>query len=248
MSEVATSSELLAARDVVHRYGGVLALNGVSITVRRGDFVAILGSNGAGKSTFGSILAGLFSPTGGEVRLAGKPAGGRRGMIAGGVALVPEGRRLFGQLSVSENLLLGGYGAKRSASEIARKIEEVRELLPVAIREDMSRPAAMLSGGEQQMLAIARAIMTDPRVLIIDEPSMGLAPILVEKVYEVLSELHHRGVAIVLIEQIATLALHHANSILILDRGREAYAGSPTGEAASRAIVEGYVGTGNRVV
>lgn len=247
MSEVAKGSELLAARDVVHRYGGVLALKGVSISVRSGDFVAILGSNGAGKSTFGSILAGLFAPTKGEVRLAGKPASGRKGMIAGGVALVPEGRRLFGQLSVSENLLLGGYGAKRSASEIATKMEAVRELLPVAIHEDMSRPAAMLSGGEQQMLAIARALMTDPKVLIIDEPSMGLAPILVEKVYEVLSELHRRGVAIVLIEQIATLALRHANSILVLDRGREVYAGSPSSEDAARAIVEGYVGQGHRV-
>lgn len=246
MSEVEKDLELLAARDVVHRYGGVLALNGVSISVRSGNFVAILGSNGAGKSTFGSILAGLFAPTGGEVRLAGRPAGGRKGMIAGGVALVPEGRRLFGQLSVAENLLLGGYGANRSASDIATRMEAVRELLPVAIREDMSRPAAMLSGGEQQMLAIARALMTDPKVLIIDEPSMGLAPILVEKVYEVLSELHRRGVAIVLIEQIATLALRHANSILVLDRGREVYAGSPSGEAAGRAIVEGYVGKGQR--
>lgn len=242
MSEVEKGRDLLVARDVVHRYGGVLALDGVSITVRAGDFVAILGSNGAGKSTFGSILAGMFPPTRGQITLAGQTVRGRGGMIAGGVALVPEGRRLFGQLSVSENLLLGGYGAKRPAAQIARQMDVVRELLPTAIREDMSRPAAMLSGGEQQMLAIGRALMTEPKILIIDEPSMGLAPILVEKVYEVLANLHRQGVAVVLIEQIATLAIRHANSILVLDRGREIYSGDPNGAEAGRAIVEGYVG------
>jgi branched-chain amino acid transport system ATP-binding protein len=234
-----------SVRGLTHRYGGVLALNDVSLEIGKGRFVSVLGSNGAGKSTLANILAGLIAPTRGEVTAGGERIG-RHGALTRGVRLVPEGRRLFGQLTVAENLLLGGYGAGASDAEIKRRMPAILDGLPKVIRENPSRVAATLSGGEQQMLAIGRALMAEPETLIIDEPSMGLAPILIAQVYSVLARLHQSGVTIVLFEQMATHAVKHADLLVILDRGRVVYSGAPQGEAALAALAEGYIGGGDK--
>ena len=232
---------MLSARNIVHRYGGVLALNDVSLEVSRGEFVSVLGANGAGKTTLGLIMSGAMAPTAGEVAYERSPAG-VRDKPAPGLSIVPEGRRLFGQLTVRENLLLGGYGAGASDMEIRDRMKEVLAGLPKALREDPGRFAATLSGGEQQMLAIGRALMAQPRALIIDEPSMGLAPILIEQVYAVLSRLRREGVTIVLFEQMATQAVRHSDRLVVLDRGRVVYEGSPRSDAAGAALLAGYIG------
>ena len=231
----------LSARGIVHRYGGVLALDNVSLDIGRGQFVSVLGTNGAGKSTLGLILSGAIAPSKGTV-LNGEERPAPRDKLMAGVALVPEGRRLFGQLTVRENLLLGGYGAGVPENEAKSLMEEVLGGLPKALREDPSRFAATLSGGEQQMLAIGRALMARPKVLIIDEPSMGLAPILIEQVYSVLRRLHRADTTIVLMEQMATHAVRHSDMLIVLERGRIVYQGAPQGDAANAALIAGYIG------
>lgn len=239
--KVSPEAPMLSARNIVHRYGGVLALNDVSLDVSRGEFVSVLGANGAGKTTLGLIMSGAMAATSGEVACDGSPAG-RREKPLPGVSIVPEGRRLFGQLTVRENLLLGGYGAGASDAEMRERMDEILATLPKALRDDPGRFAATLSGGEQQMLAIGRALMARPRVLIIDEPSMGLAPILIEQVYAVLSRLRREGVTIVLFEQMATQAVRHSDRLVVLERGRVAYMGSPRDAAAGAALLAGYIG------
>lgn len=238
----ANRASALSARNIVHRYGGVLALDGVSLDIEQGSFVSVLGANGAGKSTLAMILSGLLTPSSGQVITAGGAPLTEGGGMANHISLVPEGRRLFGQLSVRENLLLGGYAAGASKAEIARRMELVMQGLPRAVRDNADRASVTLSGGEQQMLAIGRALMAEPRVLIIDEPSMGLAPILIKQVYEVLARLHREGVTILLMEQMATNAVRHSDRMIILDRGRVVYSGSPKGDAATAALVSGYIG------
>ncbi|BCH21709.1 branched-chain amino acid ABC transporter ATP-binding protein/permease [Mesorhizobium sp. L-8-3] len=238
--EVPAALPVLSAQDVLHRYGGVLALDKVSVDIGRGSFVSVLGANGAGKSTLAMILSGLIHPSAGKVAANGAPLNGSAREQR--ISLVPEGRRLFGQLSVRENLLLGGYAAGASREEIATRVKAVAEGLPKAVRDDLGRAAATLSGGEQQMLAIGRALMAEPQTLIIDEPSMGLAPILIKQVYEQLAELHGKGVTILLMEQMATNAVRHSDRMIILDRGRVVYSGPPTGDEANAALVSGYIG------
>ncbi len=238
--DAAAALPVLSAQDVQHRYGGVLALDNVSVDIGKGSFVSVLGSNGAGKSTLAMILSGLMHPSAGKVSANGAPLNGSAREQR--ISLVPEGRRLFGQLSVRENLLLGGYAAGASREEIAARIKVVAGRLPKAVRDDLGRAAATLSGGEQQMLAIGRALMAEPQTLIIDEPSMGLAPILIKQVYEQLADLHDKGVTILLMEQMATNAVRHSDRMIILDRGRVVYSGPPTGDEANAALVSGYIG------
>ena len=234
----------VAVKDIVHRYAGVLALNGVSLEVPSGTFTAVLGPNGAGKSTLAQILCGVLRPTRGTVNVDGVPRlkRSRRAFVEDGVVLVPEGRRLFGQLSVKENLILGAYGARCKGPEMQRRLEQTLELMPKAVQIGQDRAAATLSGGEQQMLAVGRAIMAAPRVVVLDEPSLGLAPILIDKVYEVLAKLHESGVTVVVIEQIAAHAMRFAKSLTVLDRGSIVYSGSATDSAAEEALKVGYLG------
>jgi branched-chain amino acid transport system ATP-binding protein len=239
-----TTGGSVAVKDIVHRYAGVLALNGVSLDVQAGTFTAVLGPNGAGKSTLAQILCGVLRPTKGTVSVDGVPRvkRSRRAFVEDGVVLVPEGRRLFGQLSVKENLILGAYGARANSIETQRRLEQTLELMPKAVQIGQDRAAATLSGGEQQMLAVGRAIMAAPRVVVLDEPSLGLAPILIDKVYEVLAKLHESGVTVVVIEQIAAHAMRHAKSLTVLDRGSIVYSGSATDKAAEEALKVGYLG------
>ncbi len=231
--------------DITHRYEGVLALDRVSVDVEGGSFTAILGPNGAGKSTLAMIMGGMLRPVSGVVRVGGKPRSDvGRGFNRLGIALVPEGRRLFPTLTVEENLLLGGYGAGLPGAAIKRTRAEVLEFLP-ELREHVLKPAGILSGGEQQIVAVARALMARPTMLILDEPSLGLAPKMVDRVYEIISGLNRTGVAIIVVEQIATHALRYASRMVILEQGRAHFSGPITDEAASEALRVGYFGHGS---
>ncbi len=234
----------IVVADVVHRYAAVLALNGVSLDVPAGSFTTVLGPNGAGKSTLAQVLCGVLRPTQGRVEvdgvLQGKPAG--KGFIGQGVVLVPEGRRLFGQLSCRENLVLGAYGAGCGRTETQARLERTLALMPRSVQDGQERAAATLSGGEQQMLALGRAMMAAPRAIVMDEPSLGLAPILIDKVYEVLAQLNRQGVTVVVIEQVAAHAMRHAGAMTVLDRGTVAYSGSVTDASARQALQAGYLG------
>jgi len=244
MADSARSGGRIVVTHIVHRYAAVLALNGVSLDVPAGSFTTVLGPNGAGKSTLAQILCGVIQPTGGTVEIDGvaqtKLAG--RAFIEQGVVLVPEGRRLFGQLSCRENLVLGAYGAGCNRAETQRRLAETLELMPQRVQDGQDRAAATLSGGEQQMLALGRAMMAKPRTIVMDEPSLGLAPILIDKVYDVLGKLNATGVTVVVIEQVAAHAMRHARSMTVLDRGAVAYSGSVTDASAAQALQVGYLG------
>jgi branched-chain amino acid transport system ATP-binding protein len=234
----------LSLERIVHRYDAVLALDGVSLQVEPRSFTTVLGPNGAGKSTLAKILCGVLQPTSGTVRVDGVAQGkpGRRAFIDQGVVLVPEGRRLFGQMSIRENLVLGAFGARCDAGQTQQRLDRTLALMPQRVRENTRRAAATLSGGEQQMLALGRAMMAAPRVIVMDEPSLGLAPILIGKVYEVLAQLHDQGVTVLVIEQVAAHALRYSQRLNVLDRGQVVYAGPARGAQAEEAMKAGYLG------
>ncbi len=230
--------------DIVHRYAAVRALGGVTLDVPAGSFTAVLGPNGAGKSTLAQIICGVLQPTSGTVEINGaiQARTSGHGFIDKGVVLVPEGRRLFGQLSVRENLTLGAYGVGCSRAETQRRLEATLAFMPRLVQEGQQRAAATLSGGEQQMLALGRAMMAQPLAIVLDEPSLGLAPILIDKVYELLQQLNDNGVTVVVIEQSAAHAMTHARTMAVLDRGTVSYSGSVTDDAVAEALQAGYLG------
>jgi branched-chain amino acid transport system ATP-binding protein len=208
---------------VVARYGAVEALRGVSLEVRQGELVCLLGANGAGKSTLLKSIVGLLPPTRGRVVFEGADITGRApdAILRAGIALVPERRRVFGALTVRDNLLLGGYGLPRSgnfARQIEQGLEEMQRLFPV-LRTRAGQLAGTLSGGEQQMLAIGRALMGRPRLLLCDEPSLGLAPLVTQEIIRLLAQLPARGTTVLLVEQNARLALKIAGRAYVLETG-----------------------------
>jgi branched-chain amino acid transport system ATP-binding protein len=210
---------LLEVEDVHAHYGAIEALSGVSLTVEDGEVVTLIGSNGAGKSTTLRAISGLTPASSGTVRFAGdeitrEPA---QHIVGRGIALAPEGRHVFPRMTVRENLDLGAH--RRRGPEIAEDLERVYSLFP-RLEERQRQKAGMMSGGEQQMLAIGRALMARPRLLMLDEPSMGLAPILVERIYETIGEINRSGVAILLVEQNANYALDTAKRGYVLETGR----------------------------
>jgi branched-chain amino acid transport system ATP-binding protein len=201
------------------RYGGVTAVRGVSVTVNRGEIVGLIGPNGAGKSTTLHAVVGLVPSHEGDVRLGGRSLRGRapEAIARSGVALVPEGRRIFAELTVEENLRLGLAG-RRSASGASADLERAFELFPV-IREFRRRSAGALSGGQQQQLAIARALVAGPDVLLLDEPSLGLAPAIVDTVFETLAAIRERGLTVLLVEQRAQRTVALADRTYVLSNG-----------------------------
>jgi branched-chain amino acid transport system ATP-binding protein len=222
-------------------YGSIQALRGVTLEVRAGELVTLIGANGAGKSTTLAAVAGLLAPRAGVVRFAGRaitdwPAHRR---VREGLALCPEGRRIFPNLTVDENLDLGAY--VRRDREVAGDLARVRELFPV-LAERARQRAGTLSGGEQQMLAIARALMSRPKLLMLDEPSLGLAPKLVEQVFQALRELKGRQVTILLVEQDAFLALDAADRAYVLETGKVVKTGGARDLARDPAIRKAYLG------
>jgi branched-chain amino acid transport system ATP-binding protein len=212
---------LLEVADVRASYGAIEALHGVSLQVGDDEVVTLIGSNGAGKSTTLRSISGLTPANGGKITFAGQEITRRpaQEIVARGIALVPEGRHVFPRMTVRENLDLGAH--KRRGPEIAEDIDRVYSLFP-RLAERQKQKAGTMSGGEQQMLAIGRALMARPKLLMLDEPSMGLAPILVRRIYETIEEIHKSGVAILLVEQNANYALDVSQRGYVLETGQVA--------------------------
>jgi branched-chain amino acid transport system ATP-binding protein len=234
---------ILSVRGLTAGYGGLTVLRDVSIDVAAGELVVVLGANGAGKSTLLDAIAGLVAPTSGSVRLADRDATGLapEQRTALGLALVPEGRHLFATMSVRDNLLLGGHFRRRDRAGTAAALSDVCALYPDLV-ERLGQRADTLSGGQQQMVAIGRALMSRPAVLALDEPSLGLAPILVADLLETLTRLRDDGMAILLVEQHAALALPHADRAYVLDRGQVVREGIGDELAADPAVRAAYLG------
>ncbi|WP_332814057.1 ABC transporter ATP-binding protein [Ramlibacter sp.] len=237
----AVDSALLQVRGLKVHYRNVQAVHGVDLDVREGEVVAVLGANGAGKSSIIKSLMGLV-PCTGEVQFAGAPlAGTSAKRVEAGLAYVPEGRRVFGDLSVEDNLRMGGY-IVRDANEVKRRLDGVYELF-TRLGERRLQLAATLSGGEQQMLALGRALMRQPRLLLLDEPSLGLAPIMVQMVYRLIERIAAGGMTILLSEQSAHIALKLASRAYVLETGGVAFSGAAAELQSNPALREAYLGS-----
>ena len=231
---------MLELRDVSFSYGGAKVLFDVSLSVGAGEAVCLLGMNGAGKTTLLSLVSGLARPASGSILLDGAPLPPRpAGIVAAGVVQVPEGRRVFTQMSVEENLEMGGY--TRPKSELDESMEVVYQRFP-RLKERRRQVAGTLSGGEQQMLAMGRAIMSKPKLLMLDEPSMGLAPILVDEIFDIVKTLHAGGTTILLVEQNAQMALSVADRGYVLETGRIVTSGTGAELLADEAVKKAYLG------
>lgn len=222
-------------------YGSINTIKGISFEVNQGEIVTMIGANGAGKSTTMNTVAGLLKPRSGSIVFEGKdithmPASK---VVSLGLALCPEGRRVFQQMSVRENLEMGGY--TRQASEIAPSLEQVFELFP-RLKERQRQVAGTLSGGEQQMLAMGRAMMSKPKLLMLDEPSMGLAPLLVEQIFDIILSLNKAGTTILLVEQNAQMALSIADRAYVLETGNIFKEGSADMLMHDDAVRKAYLG------
>jgi branched-chain amino acid transport system ATP-binding protein len=236
---------LLEVRDLRFRYGEVEAVRGINLTVREGELVALIGSNGAGKSTCLKVLAGILRPVHGSIRLDGEELAAEPAhrIVARGIVLVPEGRRLFADQTVLDNLLLGAYRRPSAAGEkrLRARAEDYLHQFPI-LRERQHLPAGGLSGGEQQMLAISRGLMASPRLLLLDEPSLGLAPLLVRQIFDLIQVLRREGKTILLVEQMANLALRTADRSYVLEQGRIVLEGTSKELLAHPDVARGYLG------
>ena len=234
-------SAILEVRDLSVSYGAIGALKGVSLTLSEGEIVTLIGANGAGKTTTLRAIMGLVPATGGAVQYRGEPTRGvpTHRLVRNGLVLVPEGRIVFANLSVHENLEMGAYARRDGGA--AADFERVCALFP-RLKERLKQTAGTLSGGEQQMLAIGRALMSKPRVLLLDEPSLGLAPIVVHAIFEAIEEIHRAGVPVLLVEQNANAALRHSNRAYVLETGRVALEGTSAEVAANPKVKEAYLG------
>jgi branched-chain amino acid transport system ATP-binding protein len=229
--------------DEVHTYyGNIHALKGITIEVARGEIVTLIGSNGAGKTTTLKTISGLLHPRQGSVRFEGRDisrAPAHR-LVADGIGHAPEGRRIFSRLTVLENLQMGAY-TRRNKAEQAEDMARVFRLFP-RLKERRSQSGGSLSGGEQQMLAIGRALMSRPRLLLLDEPSLGLAPILVQQIFEIIADINRQGTTILLVEQNALQALGVAHRGYVLQTGRVTLADTAKGLAANPDVRRAYLG------
>lgn len=235
-------AQILKVDDIHVYYGSIHAVKGVSFEVNEGEIVTLIGANGSGKSTTLNTIAGLLKARSGsikfeDVELGGVPA---NKIVSRGMALCPEGRRIFQQMSVRENLEMGGY--TRPAAEIEGSMNKVFERFP-RLKEREKQVAGTLSGGEQQMLAIGRALMSKPKLLMLDEPSMGLAPILVEQIFDIVTELHKAGTTILLVEQNAQMALSVADRAYVLETGHIVKEGDAGELLNDESVQAAYLGT-----
>jgi len=239
---VAAGAPILETQDLVARYGQITALKSISFRVGEGQIVALIGANGAGKSTTLRVLSGLIRPAGGRVLLWGQDVtrASPADIVRRGVVHCPEGRRIFTRLTVLENLRLGHY-TRRSSGDEAAALERVYTLFPT-LRARRTQLGGTLSGGEQQMLAIGRALMVTPRLLLLDEPSLGLAPILVQQIFETIREINRQGTVVLLVEQNANLALRMADRAYVLEAGRLVLEGTGAELLANDAVRKAYLG------
>ena len=235
---------LLTVSGIEARYGAIVALRDISLDVEEGELVALVGSNGAGKTTTLSVIAGLRRPTRGSVTFRGKPLAGRppEDVARLGISMVPESRGIFPTLTVAENLRLGAY-LRRDQAAVRAEVDRLQERFPV-LGERRDQAAGTLSGGEQQQLAVARALLSSPRLLMLDEPSLGLAPTLVDRVFDLVSELHRDGITILLVEQNVRRTLQIVDRAYVLRTGRVAASGRPADLHALVDIESVYLGGG----
>jgi branched-chain amino acid transport system ATP-binding protein len=234
---------MLDVSDLVTAYGKIEALKGVSLRAESGRITCLLGPNGAGKTTLMLTIAGILQPRRGSIRLEGTELAGLppARIVRQGVVLVPENRLVFPQMSVRENLMAGAYQRGDTAG-IAADLERMYDRFP-RLRERRDQLAGTLSGGEQQMLAVARALMSRPRLLLMDEPSLGLAPLVVEEIFRIIAELHRDGTSIFLVEQNAHMALKVAHHFYLMEQGRVTFSGTPGQLAEDEVIQRAYLGT-----
>jgi len=233
---------ILELENIHTYYGEIHALKGVSLNVEEGEIVTLIGGNGAGKSTTLNTISGLLKPRRGSIRLNNENLGNFKAheIVAKGVVQVPEGRRVFGRLTVLENLEMGAF-TRPTRSEIAQTLEQVFTLFP-RLKERESQLAGTLSGGEQQMLAMGRALMAKPKVLLLDEPSMGLAPVLVDSIFDTIRKLHALGTTILLVEQNARMALQVADRGYVLQTGEIILTDKATALRENESVQKAYLG------
>lgn len=234
---------LLKVTDLEVSYGGIDALRGISFDVEEGEIVTLIGANGAGKSTTLRTICGLVRPSAGRIVYDGRDITSQstQRIVSEGIALVPEGRRVFDNLTVKENLLIGAY-LRKDKESIQADVEHVYELFP-RLKEREWQSAGTLSGGEQQMLAVGRAMMTRPRILMMDEPSLGLAPLIVKDIFSIIRALNETGMTILLIEQNANAALRCAHHAYVLETGRITMSGTGASLLADQRVQDAYFGT-----
>ena len=233
---------MLTLDNVSVNYGAIEALTGISMHVETGEVVTLIGANGAGKTTTLRTITGLLEPREGKISFEGEDISGRatHRLVARGISMSPEGRGVFANLSVRENLQMGAY-LKKDKRAIATEMERVFQMFP-RLKERESQKAGTLSGGEQQMLAIGRALMSQPRLLLLDEPSLGLAPLVVHTIFEAIDEIKSKGTTILLVEQNAHAALKHSDRAYVLETGRIVMEGPSAELAADPRIKEAYLG------
>ena len=233
-------SSLLAIDNLKVRYGGIEAVKGVSMSVEEGQIVTLIGANGAGKSTILRTISGLVRPASGTVTFSGEDITGRDAtdIVMRGITMSPEGRRVFPDMTVEENLRIGAY---LRTDDITPERDRVYELFP-RLKERAWQAGGTLSGGEQQMLAVGRALMAKPRLMMLDEPSLGLAPLVVKSIFDIIREINKQGVTILLIEQNANMALRIAHSAYVLETGKITMQGSGEALLADERIKEAYLG------
>ena len=240
-----STAHLLEVRNLKLSYGGIAAVKGIDFYINSGELVTLIGANGAGKTTTLKVIAGLLKPSSGSIHFLGSAIGGQPAyeLAALGVGLVPEGRGVFARMTILENLQMGAYvrQGSHSAKSIGHDLEVVLETFP-RLRERLSQLAGTLSGGEQQMVAIARAMMARPKLLLLDEPSMGLAPLMVETIFGVIQNLNQHGMTILLVEQNARLALSMADRAYVLESGVITLSGTANELLNDDRVREAYLG------
>ena len=236
-------ANILEIKNLVVSYGGIEAVKGIDLTVEEGKIVTLIGSNGAGKSTTLKAVAGLVRPKSGEILLDGTNLVGKSTdqIVSSGVTLVPEGRRVFSNLTVAENLRIGAY-LRKDKAETEKDLEWVYSLFP-RLKERSWQSAGTLSGGEQQMLAVGRALMAKPKLIMMDEPSLGLAPIVVRGIFEIIREINRQGITVLLIEQNANMALKVADWAYVMQTGSILMRGPGAELAANEEVKAAYLGT-----
>ena len=243
MAEAATAKKpMLDIKDIDVYYGAIHAIKGISLHVNEGEIVTLIGANGAGKSTTLRTISGLLAPKNGDIEFAGESIAGHKAheIVKRGISQVPEGRRIFTEMTVLENLELGAF-IRKDKDGIAADMKHVFELFP-RLEERKSQEAGTLSGGEQQMLAMGRALMAKPRLLLLDEPSMGLAPLLIKEIFSIIENINKEGTTVLLVEQNANMALSIANRAYVLETGRITLSGDAKELAASEDVRKAYLG------
>lgn len=240
---------MLTLKSIHTYYGSIHALKGVSLHVRAGEIVTLIGANGAGKSTLVNTICGLVKPQKGSIEFLGRPIQSMapENIVRHGIALVPEGRQIFSTLSVQANLEMGAFLHRRNSKQVREDMDQMFTRFPI-LRQRSQQLAGTLSGGEQQMLAISRALMSRPQLLVLDEPSMGLAPLIIKEIFNIIDELHKEGRTILLIEQNARAALQIADRGYVLETGKVVLEGEGSTLLEHREVKRAYLGKGARQI